>query len=110
MTTDPQQEQQDQPTNPLDSALGRRTFLRRAAIGAGAVAAAALVPTLGSAGGAEESMAAEQTAPTSTEPMMVYVRDAVRGEAVIMSGDLETIVVDRALVGILMRAQDRHLA
>ncbi len=109
MTTERQPEQSDRPVNPLPSALQRRAFLRRAAIGAGAVAAAAFVPSLGSVGGTDEAMAAEQ-APTSTEPMMVYVRDAARGEAVIMTGDVETVVVDRGLVGVLMRAQGRHLA
>lgn len=102
------QSDQSKPASPLDSALGRRTFLRRAAIGAGAVAAAALVPTLGQ-GNAEEATAAERTAQSSTDPMVVFVRDAARGEAVIMSGTLETVVVDRGLVGVLMQAQGRHL-
>lgn len=110
MTTD---SHPDQPTGPLEAQLGRRVFLRRGAIGAGAVAVAALVPTLAMnelGGGAEPAGTASNTAPLTGEPMMVYVRDAERGEAVIMSGANERVVVDRVLVQHLLRAQDRHLA
>lgn len=100
-----------QSANPLDGALGRRTFLRRAAVGVGAVAAAALVPAASHLATSDDSTtAAAQVAPNSTDPMVVYVRNAAMNEAVIMAGTTESVVVDAALVSTLMRAQDRHLA
>ncbi len=103
----------DAPTG-LQAAVGRRTFIRRAAIGAGAVGAIALVPTLvqgdpTTTDGATVATTAAEL-PQSTDPMVVYVRDAARGEAVIMAGATETVITDRALVAHLLRAQDRHLA
>lgn len=109
MTSEPSGHQ-SQIGSALESALGRRTFLRRAAIGVGAVAATALVPTVGRlAGGDETAATAAQVEPNSTSPMVVYVRDAARGEAVIMAGTTESVVVDAALVRTLMHVQDRHL-
>lgn len=110
MTSDPDGTQ-PQSANPLDSALGRRTFLRRAAVGVGAVAATALVPAVSHLAKSDEPAAvAAEVAPNSTDPMVVYVRDAARNEAVIMAGTTESVVVDAALVRTLLRAQDRHLA
>ncbi len=92
--------------------LGRRTFIRRAAIGAGAVGALALVPTLLPDATSEGVTVATTTSsgePLATGPVVVYVRDAARGEAVIMAGDTESIVTDPVLVTHLLRAQNRHL-
>lgn len=109
MTSEPNSTQPGM--NPLSEALARRTFLRRAAVGVGAVAATALVPMAGHlATGDEPDATAAQVAPNSTDPMVVYVRNAAMNEAVIMAGTTESVVVDAALVRTLMHAQDRHLA
>jgi hypothetical protein len=106
MTEDSQPRQAEQTERPP---LGRRTFLKRAAIGAGAVGAVALVPTLvRDSGAAPESVAAIEQLQAGG-PVMIYVRDAARGEAVIMANETERVVTDRALVSHLLRAQGRHL-
>ena len=88
--------------------LDRRTFLRRAAIGAGAVGAVALVPTLvRDSGAAPQSVAAIEELQAGG-PVMIYVRDAARGEAVIVANESERVVTDRALVAQLLQAQGRH--
>ncbi len=99
----------DAPTG-LQAPVARRTFIRRAAIGAGAVGAIALVPTLVQGEHTTTEAVTATELPQSTDPMVVYVRDAARGEAVIMAGATETVITDRALVAHLLRAQDRHLA
>ena len=90
--------------------LARRAFLKRAAIGAGAVGAVALAPGLiRDSGVLPESVAAIEEL-RAGGPVMIYVRDAARGEAVIMANDTERVVTDRALVSHLLEAQGRHLA
>ncbi len=107
MTNDSQPRQAIRPESP---GFDRRTFLRRAAIGAGAVGAVALVPALATDPGAVPETAATIDRPQSSGPVVVYVRDAARGEAVIIAGETESVVTDRALVSQLLRAQSRHLA
>jgi hypothetical protein len=90
--------------------LARRTFLKRAAIGVGALSAVALIPL---AQGDEES---ETTTAMSVDeiaaagPVLVYVRHAERGEAVLMADGTERVVTDRALVSHVLRAQHDHLS
>ncbi len=108
----PPQHTDDTPPTGVQAPLGRRTFIRRAAIGAGAVGALALVPSLvkdatSGTPGATTAAAIEES--QATGPVVVYVRDAARGEAVIMAGDTENVVIDRVLVTHLLRAQNRHL-
>jgi hypothetical protein len=91
------------------SGLARRTFLKRAAIGAGALGAVALVP-LAKARDESPAMAASSTGETASGPILVYVRHAERGEAVLMADGAERVVTDRALVSQLLRAQCDHLA
>lgn len=114
MTTDGHSDTPDQVAhaNPLQVHLQRRAFIRRGAIGVGAVAVTALVPAVAmrELGAKEPSASAATVAPMTGDPMMIYVRDAERGEAVILSGAAERVVVDHALVQHLLRAQDRHLA
>lgn len=92
-----------------EAALDRRAFLKRAAIGAGALGAVALVPALASNRSAAPEAVATIDEPQSRGPVVVYVRDAARGEAVIIAGETESVVIDRGLVSQLLRAQDRHL-
>ncbi len=111
---DSQPQHTDEAPTGAQAPLGRRTFIRRAAIGAGAVGAIALVPTLLQDTTLESTAAAiapgTPEGPLSSGPVMVYVRDAVRGEAVIMAGDTESVVIDSVLVTHLLRAQNRHMA
>src|SRR6186997_553838 len=103
-TTQPQ-EPNEAERPPLD----RRTFLKRAAIGAGAVGAVVLAPTLVRDSGADPESVAAIEELQAGGPVMIYVRDASRGEAVIMADDTERVVTDRALVSHLLQAQGRHL-
>ena len=102
--------QPQQPHEAERPPLARRTFLKRAAIGAGSVGALALVPTLASNGGTAPESTAAIEGLQAGGPVMIYVRDAARGEAVIMVDETERVVTDRALVSQLLRAQGRHLA
>lgn len=86
--------------------MGRRKFLLRATAAAGAVGALALVPVL-----ASREPAITEDELTSVElsggdgPLLVFIRDAARGEAVVMSGETERVITDRVLVARLLRAQ-----
>jgi hypothetical protein len=101
--------QPEQPHQPEQSPLDRRTFLKRAAIGAGAASAVVLAPALvRDSGASPESIAAIEELEAGG-PVMVYVRDAARGEAVIIANETERVVTDRVLVSHLLQAQGRHL-
>ena len=89
--------------------LARRAFLKRAAAGAGAVGALAAYPSLigGIVGG--ETADDELVVPAEgSEPMLIFISDAARGEAVVLSGTSEFLVKDRVLVSRLVRASGVH--
>jgi hypothetical protein len=80
----------------------RRRFLTRAGTATGAAALVG-VPGLG---GITERPAELVSAPSAVtkEPVLVYVRDAARGEVTVMHGSRETTYRDRALVKRLLKA------
>ena len=89
------------------SDLSRRNFLASGAAAAGAVV------VVGQLGGGTAD-AASKTAGTepawfgaqsvASEPFVVYIRDAAKGEVAVLSGEEEIVYIDRALVGRLQRA------
>ena len=86
--------------------LRRREFLRRAAIGAGALGAVSAIgvaaPVLGSlTDDDEESTAAAISG--GSRPMVAYVRDLGAGDVVLMAGTTEVVVRDRVLASRLAR-------
>lgn len=89
------------------SGMGRRRFLRGAAVGAGAVGVATMLPSIlakNTVAGPAGIAANVNTAAAAHEPFLIFVRDAIRGEAVIMRADGESVVVDHILVAHLLRA------
>jgi hypothetical protein len=92
------------------SDLSRRNFLAHGAAAAGAVV---VVGQLGdgaaSAGssdaGAESAWFGAQS--VASEPFVVYIRDAAKGEVAVLRGEEEIVYTDRALVGRLQRAMRR---
>ncbi len=90
--------------------LSRRNFLAHGAAAAGAVvvvsqlgdgAASAASP----AGGAEPAWFGAQ--PAASEPFVVFIRDAAKGQVAVLRGEEEIVYTDRALVGRLQRAMRR---
>jgi hypothetical protein len=47
------------------------------------------------------------TQSVASEPFVVYIRDAARGEVSVLRGEEEIVYTDRALVGRLQRAMRR---
>jgi hypothetical protein len=92
--------------------LARRAFLKRAAAGAGAAGALAAYPgLLGGIAAGREATDDELAVPADwAEPMLVFISDAARGEAVVLAGTSEFRLQDRALVSRLMRASGGHTA
>ncbi len=89
------------------SGMGRRRFLRGAAAGAGVVGVATMLPSIltKNAVASPAGIAANiPTAAAAHEPFLIFVRDALRGEAVIMRADGESVIVDHVLVAHLLRA------
>lgn len=92
------------------SDLSRRNFLAHGAAAAGAVV---VVGQLGDGvasaaspmGGAEPAWFGAE--PVASEPFVVYIRDAVKGEVAVLRGEDEIVYTDRALVGRLQRAMRR---
>ena len=88
----------------------RRTVLRGAGIGVAVVAASAIVPNAafgaipgGSGGSGREA----DTGPEAqTRTLVVHVKDATRGELIVMAGDREVAVTDRKLAQRLARLAD----
>jgi hypothetical protein len=80
----------------------RRTFLTRAGTVTGAAAFVG-VPGLG---GISERPAELVEAPSAVtkDPVLVYVRDAAKGEVTVMHGSRESTYRDRALVKRLLKA------
>lgn len=95
----------------LGSRLGRRDMLKAfAGIGAAGVAAAALpalvlLPNQGNSP-KTDGMASSAPAMTAnlTEPLVAYIKDASKGEVVIMSGFNEFTITDHDLVARLAGA------
>ena len=96
------------------SDLSRRNFLAHGAAAAGAVvvvgqlgdgAASAAPPESGNGPGWFGEQFGE--APTASEPFVVYIRDAAKGEVAVLRGEEEIVYTDRALVGRLQRAMRR---
>jgi hypothetical protein len=90
------------------SHLSRRSFLTQTAAAAGAVAVvgqldgspvSAAGPTTEAAGWTDSSV--------ESEPFVIYIRNAAKGEVAVLSGENEIVYVDRALVGRLQRSMRR---
>jgi hypothetical protein len=99
------------------SDLSRRNFLAHGAAAAGAVV---VVGQLGDGTASAASPASGNgpswlggqfgefgEAPTASEPFVVYIRDAAKGEVAVLRGEEEIVYTDRALVGRLQRAMRR---
>jgi hypothetical protein len=88
----------------------RRSMLRGAgAVGAVGLAAAVGVGTAGAASAATRPAADRRTAdhaaaPAAGTPVVVYLRDAAKGELEVFSGTSRTVVVDRELAARLAQA------
>jgi TAT (twin-arginine translocation) pathway signal sequence len=82
--------------------VNRRRFLK----GAGATGAAAFVgvPGISKTLTDEPATVVEKPGPVTNEPVLVYVRDAARGEVTVMHGTRATTYRDRALVRRLLEA------
>ena len=92
--------------------LSRRKFLARGAAAAGAVA---VVGPLGGGSAAADAVKGHSDpelgwwpeSSQASEPFVVYIRDAARGEVAVFKGEDEIVYIDRALVGRLQRAARR---
>lgn len=82
------------------SDVDRRSFIRGAAAGGLALGVAAAVPISLLSGSSDEAapqQAANATPLQLSEPMVAYVRDAARGEVVILVGSQEVVLQDASL-------------
>ena len=88
---------------PNGNGLSRRSFVKRSLAGAAVLGAVAAVPgwLLGRSGG-EELPAATNQSDGLGEPVVAYVRDAERGEVVLLRGTREVVRQDRALASHLI--------
>ena len=91
------------------SHLSRRNFLAHGAVAAGAVV---VVGQLGD--GAASAASSEPGAdpgwfaqPTASEPFVVHIRNAAKGEVSVLRGEEEIVYTDKALVARLQRAMRR---
>ena len=86
--------------------LTRRGFLKAAAIGAAAAGAVAAAPALLSQGAHAMTMNEAKPLPSfgRGNPVVVYIRNASKGEIVIMSGTREYVVKDSILASRLVAA------
>jgi len=93
--------------------LSRRNFLAQGAVAAGAVAVVGQ-QTAGAAAAAGPAVTAASAhtwfgaVPEPSEPFVVFIRDAAKGEVSVLVGENEVSYVDRALVGRLQRAVRRN--
>ena len=91
----------ERPEGSTTAAHSRRTFLGIAGTGvAGMTGAALLTSAPAAAASGEQSTAV----PTGTPPLVVYVADARTGHLVVMHGEREINIHDRALAARLARA------
>jgi len=94
--------------------LSRRNFLAQGAVAAGAVAvvgqqtAGAAVAAEPAAGAASAGHSWFGAGPEPSEPFVVFIRDAAKGEVSVLIGENEVTYVDRQLVGRLQRAVRRN--
>ena len=90
--------------------LSRRNFLASSAAAAGAVAVVGQLGN-GTASAASKHAGTEPAwfgaQPVASEPFVVYIRNAAKGEGAVLRGAEETVSTDRALVGRLQRAMRR---
>ena len=89
--------------------LSRRNFLAKGAATAGAVAVAGQLVGLPASASASKSSgdgwpAAAADEPVESEPFVVYIHAAGKGEITLLSGEQEIIYTDRVLVSRLQRA------
>ena len=96
------------------SDLSRRNFLAHGAAAAGAVVVVGQLGDGTASAATSESGAATSSLggwfgdqSTTSEPFVVYIRDAAKGEVSVLRGEEEIVYTDRALVGRLQRAMRR---
>lgn len=89
------------------SRLSRRKFLATSALGLTAAGAAAAAPgwvlTRFQPGGDAEVISSQPVDPEHGAPLVAFVRDASKGEVVLMVGEKEIVRKDPALVAHLVR-------
>ena len=89
------------------SSLSRRRFLKKTALGLTAAGAAAAAPgwvlTRNGADGKSEIISSQPGDTPAGSPLVAYVRDASKGEVVLMIGTQEIVRRDPALVARLVR-------
>jgi|SRR5450432_1843122 hypothetical protein len=84
--------------------VNRQRFLKRAGAATGAAAFVG-VPGIGKAVTDDEpAKVVAKPGPVTKEPVLVYVRDAARGEVTVMHGTRAMTYRDRALVRRLLKA------
>ena len=85
--------------------VNRQRFLKRAGAATGAAAFVG-VPGIGKAvtDESEPAKVVAKPGPVTKEPVLVYVRDAARGEVTVLHGTREMTYRDRALVRRLLKA------
>jgi hypothetical protein len=83
--------------------VNRRRFLKRAGAATGAAAFVG-VPGIAKSVSDEPAKLVAKPGPVTKEPVLVYVRDAARGEVTVMHGTRMTTYKDRALVRRLLKA------
>ena len=86
--------------------LSRRKFLTGTAAGLGTLGMMAVAPAwaLGASGHLAAPAESHDLGSTSSAPLVAYVRDAAKGEVVIMVGTREVVRKDPSLVSRLARA------
>lgn len=93
--------------------ISRRKLLARTSMGAAAAGVLTAVPGIIAAkhhSGPTASSSATTITPNGDVPSVAYVRDAKKGEVVLMVGTREVIHTDPALVAYLTRAYHRASA
>ena len=86
----------------MDS-VDRRHFLKSAGLTGGAIAVLG-APGIAQAAGDHHAEVVDSPSALAHEPVVVFVRDAVRGEVTVMHGTRETTYRDRVLVRRLRKA------
>ena len=87
--------------------LSRRNFLASGAAAAGAVVVVGQLKVGAASAASQESRSESAWSgadPVVSEPFVVFIRDAAKGEVAILRGEEEVVYTDRALVGRLQRA------
>jgi len=89
--------------------VNRQRFLRRAGAATGAAAFVG-VPGIGKAvtDDSEPAKVVAKPGPVTKEPVLVYVRDAARGEVTVVSGLSQTTMKDPQLVKRMQNAAHGH--